>query len=350
MKKFAFILMAAVLFLAACNNDEDANGTNDEGSNNSGEEIVLKFGTHLTDDHNLTVNAVIPWMERVEELTDGQVTFEHYSNSQMGPAGDTFDLVTSGVLDAGYTLYMEETLPLMDFMMLPDLYVDPEKATNAYWEILNQDPFKSELEKVGVVPIMAVAWEPYTIGTVNDKPETVEDIAKLKLRSSGGLHDEAAAAIGSTPIAISASESLEALRRNTVDRYWGSTTSWTDYQFTEVLQYGIRNLPLNGWGGVFTMSLEKYNSLPENVQEAIDQASNEITADLSTFIKEYTSEEAWQLAEDAGMEIYEVSDEVVEEVREILSPLTDKWLEEQDNAGYPATEIYEQFVEIYNNN
>lgn len=351
MRKFMMLLFAAMFMILVACSGSDGEGTDDGSSSGAddGEEVVLKFGTHLTEDHNLTLNAVVPWMEKVEELTDGQVTFEHYPNSQLGAADDAYELVKSGTLDLGYTLYMEEILPLMDFPMLPDLYEDPEAGTAAYWAVLNQEPFKGELEKIGLKPIMAVAWEPYTIGTVDVKPEKVEDIAKLKLRSSGGLHDEATAALGATPVAISASESLEALRKNTVDGYWGSTTSWSDYQFTEVLQYGIKNLPLNGWGGVFTMNVDTYNSLPENVQEAIEIANEEMNESLGKFIKEYTSVEAWEIAEDEGMEIYEVSDDVVEEVKEILAPLTEKWLEEQDAAGYPATEIYEQFIEEYNN-
>lgn len=340
MRKYVGLLLIALSFiLVAC-------GSNDGSSD---EEIVLKFGTHLTEDHNLTLNAVIPWMERVEELTDGQVSFEHYPNSQLGSAEDAYDLVNSGTLDIGYTLYMEEKLPLMDFPMLPDLYENPEAGTVAYWEVLNQEPFITELENIGVKPIMAVAWEPYTIATVNEKPETVEDISKLKLRSSGGLHDEATAALGATPVSISASESLEALRKNTVDGYWGATTAWIDYQFTEVLQYGIKNLPLNGWGGVFTMNLDTYNDLPENVQDAIDTANNEINQELGEFIKDYTSTEAWELAEEEGVEIYEVSDEVVKEVEKILAPLKEEWLQEQEDLGYPAREIYDQFIEEYNN-
>lgn len=346
-KLILFLTLAFVLFLAACGGSTDDSSS---GNNGDEEEIVLKFGTHLTEDHNLTVNAVIPWMERVEELTDGKVTFEHYPNGQMGAASDTFDLVKSGTLDAGYTLYMEDSLPIMDFPMLPDLYSDPELGTTAYWTVLNQDPFKTELDSIGIKPIMAVAWEPYTIATVDTKPETIEDLSQLQLRSSGGLHDEAAAAIGATPVAIPASESLEALRRGTVDGYWGSTTSWTDYQFTEVLQYGIRNLPLNGWGGVFSMNKGTYDELPSDVQDAIDQASEEVNVELAAFIKEYTSVEAWELAEEAGMEIYEVSDEVVTEVETRLAPLTEQWIEEQEEAGYPAREIYEQFTEAYENN
>lgn len=348
MKKILMLsVFALVLFLAACS--ESSGDSSTDSTNNSEEKFVLKFGTHLTENHNLTVNAVIPWMERVEELTDGRVTFEHYPNAQMGKASDTFDLVQNGTLDAGYTLYMEESLPIMDFPMLPDLYSDPEAGTAAYWAVLNQDPFKSELKNIGIKPILAVAWEPYTIATVDKKPETIEDIASLKLRSSGGLHDQAVAAIGSTPVAISASESLEALRRGTVDGYWGSTTSWTDYQFTEVLKYGIKNLPLNGWGGVFSMNSETYEGLPSDIQDAIDQASKEVNEELGKFIKEYTSVEAWKLAEEAGMEIYEVSDEVVIEVEERLAPLTEQWLEEQEKAGYPAREIYDQFTEAYEN-
>lgn len=347
MKRYIVLLLAGILALSlvGCGGSKSSAPAVKESAAVV-KPIVLKFGTHLTEKHNLTINAVLPWMKRVTELTNGQVTFEHYPNSQMGKAADTYKLVASGALDIGYTLYMEDTLPLTDLPMLPNLYKDPAAATNAYWEVLNQPPFADYLIKANLKPIMAVVWEPYTIATVKTKPETMADFAKLKLRSSGGLHDQAAAALGITPISISASESLEALRKGTVDGYWGSTTSWLDYQFTQVLKYGVSNLPLNGWGGIFSMNLKVYNSLPDNVKKAIDTANKEMNASLGQYVKDYCTQ-AWTEAEKAGVEIYKVNDDVVKEVKVKLEPITKAWLDKQDAANYPATEVYKQFQQSY---
>ena len=315
-------------------------------SQTSPKPIVLKFGTHLTTNHNLTLNAVIPWMQKVTKLTNGQVTFEHYPNSQMGKAKDTFKLVQSGALDVGYTLYIQDTLPLMDLPSLPNLYKDVAIGTDAYWEVINKSPSIDYLTRLGLKPIMAIIWEPYAIATVTSKPQTMADFAKLKLRSSGGLHNQAAAALGITPVSISASESLEALRKHTVDGYWGSTTSWLDYQFVKVLKYGVTNLPLNGWGGIFAMNLKTYNGLPENVRKAIDTANQEMNAELGQYVKEYCAK-AWSKAKEEGVELYPVSDDVVAEMKKRLAPITQAWLKEQDAAGYPATVVYNQFREAY---
>src|SRR5699024_8565023 len=106
---------------------------------------------------------------------------------------------------------------------------------------------------------------------------------------------------------------------------------------------------LNGWGGVFSMNSDVYDSLPSDIQDIIDQASEEVNAELGTFIKEYTREEAWELAEEQGVETYDVSDEVVTEVEELLEPLSEEWLDEQEEAGYPVREIYDQFINEYEN-
>lgn len=348
MKKFLVLLLvlSLALGLAGCGGGAENNESAAPEESTDAKPIVLKFGTHLTDKHNLTLNAVIPWMERVTELTNGQVTFEHYPNSQMGKAADTYELVTSGVLDCGYTLYMEDTLPLLDLPMLPNLYEDCAIGTSAYWDVLNQAPMSDKLTEAGLKPLMAVIWEPYTIATVKAKPETMADFAKLKLRSSGGLHDEAAAALGITPVSIPASESLEALEKGTVDGYWGSTTSWLDYQFTQVLTTAINNIPLNGWGGIFSMNINVYNELPDNVKKAIDQANEEMNAKLGPYVRDYCIQ-AWKDAEATGMTFYQVSDDVVNETKAKLEPITKAWLEEQDKAGYPATEVYNQFIEAY---
>ena len=50
------------------------------------------------------------------------------------------------------------------------------------------------------------------------------------------------------------------------------------------------------------------------------------------------------------MALYEVDEEVVGQVAEKLEPITKAWLAEQDAAGYPATEVYNQFREAYERN
>ena len=354
MKRITVLLLAFfMLALTACGTSGSApaspssaaSGASSAASE-SAKPIVLKFGTHLTDNHCLTTNAVKPWMDKVTELTNGQVTFEYYGNSQMGKAKDALSLLNTGVLDCSYTLYMVDDVPVTDFMMLPGLYENCDAATEAYWEVLNQEPFASMLTEQGVKPIMCVAWEPYTVATVNQKVTSFEDFSKLKLRSSGGLHDEAAAALGISPVTIGAAETLEALSKSTVDGCWGSTTSWTDYQFTQVLKYGITNLPLNGWAGMFCIRLETYNALPANVQEAINEANAEMNAQLSKEIAEICAK-GWVDAKAAGVDCYEVDQAVCDKISEKLSPLTAKWLAEKDAAGYPATELYNQFKTAY---
>ena len=92
----------------------------------------------------------------------------------------------------------------------------------AWWEVLNKPPMSDYLGKLNLKPIIPIIWSTYSISMVNGKPETIDDFANLKLRTSAGLHDQAAAALGIVPVAVSASESFEALRKGTVDGYWGS--------------------------------------------------------------------------------------------------------------------------------
>lgn len=313
------------------------------------EAVTLRFGTHLTPKHNLTVNAVEPWMARVTELSEGQVQFQHFPNSQMGKAKDIYRLVGSGALDAGYTLYIQNSLPLMDIPMLPNLYEDVEAGTMAWWEVLNKPPMSDYLAKMNLKPIIPIIWSTYSISTVEGKPVSIEDFSKLKLRTSGGLHDQAAAALGIIPVAVSASESLEALRKGTVDGYWGSSTSLIDYQFVQVLENSVTNLPLNGWGGVFSINLDRFNALPEKAQKAIEQASEQMAHDLGSYVDQYTSG-AWDRVSEAGVTLYQVDDDVIKQVAERLEPITAAWLAEQDAAGYPATEVYNQFREAYERN
>ena len=71
-----------------------------------------------------------------------------------------------------------------------------------------------------------------------------------------------------------------------------------------------------------------------------------MSASLGKYVKGICAK-AWVDAEKAGMKYYEVSDDVVNQMKEKLAPITQAWLKQQDAAGYPATEVYNQFLKAY---
>ena len=85
MKKFKQTLLLGMLFgvilLAACGgSDGTSNNTDSESTDEtSNEPITLRAATGLSAQHMWVEGTMVPWMEKVEELTDDQVKFEFFS-------------------------------------------------------------------------------------------------------------------------------------------------------------------------------------------------------------------------------------------------------------------------------
>ena len=111
-KNYLLVLMFAYLLiiLSSCS---DANAGETGNGIAKGEEqkktIKLKLAVSQPVTHKLNVETFVPFMEKVTELTDGQVEFDFYPAEQLGKVGDILDLTSDGVIDLG--LYMSPYYP-----------------------------------------------------------------------------------------------------------------------------------------------------------------------------------------------------------------------------------------------
>ena len=76
-RMLSLIIVLALLFIAGCGGNGE-NATNASESE-SGEKITLRAATGLSAQHGWIEELMVPWMERVEELTEGQVEFEIFT-------------------------------------------------------------------------------------------------------------------------------------------------------------------------------------------------------------------------------------------------------------------------------
>ena len=127
-KKSVLALLFAVLLIAvtACGTTkENPIDTGSAKAEDSKEKITLKFAVSQPDTHTLSKETYVPYMERVTELTDGQVEFEFYPAEQLGKVDDLLDLTGTGVTDIGvyFPPYYSSKMPITSALMgVPGLF------------------------------------------------------------------------------------------------------------------------------------------------------------------------------------------------------------------------------------
>ena len=85
-----------------------------------------------------------------------------------------------------------------------------------------------------------------------------------------GDHGVIAKELGAVPVSIPSTESFEALQRGTVDGALFNLTTSTTYNLEQVAK-NVYKLPIGGVGLLIGMSLDKYNSLPDDLKEIIKE-------------------------------------------------------------------------------
>src|SRR5699024_3277299 len=93
------------IFIYGCSNST-------EGENN--EDYDLQVVTVLNSQHAIYEGTMVPWMEKVEELTDGSVSFETYTNEELVDVDEEVSALKNGTADIAiiHPTYYPDQFPL----------------------------------------------------------------------------------------------------------------------------------------------------------------------------------------------------------------------------------------------
>lgn len=314
------IAAVSVTLLAGC--ASSSAGENDE--------FTLSAADWYPTTHMAIEDGTQVWMERVGELTDGNVQFDHYPAEQLGKGSDFLKLMQTGAADSALigSPYYPSEMQLSTVGQLPGLFETSCEGAEKYWPLVKpgSEIAETEMKEMGVVPVYTGVSPSFDILTSDTRVETPEDVQGLKLRTSGGIFESAVSAVGGAPVSITANEQYEALNRGTVDGLAWGYASAPDYSLEEVLNYGTVGARLGSFPTIQTISLDVWEEMPTEYQDAILQAGEETTAHLCKVWDETDKETQDEWVND-GFELVELTDEQRQEWTDAVSSVQQEWLD-----------------------
>jgi len=276
--KTIIALAGLMLVLGGCS-EEKSNEAYEEG-----ETIKLRAATGLSAQHAWWANSMVPWMKRVEELTDGQVEFETFTGGELVAVPDEADAVLDGTVDVALVLpiYEPDQYPMAEVTMLPLSHSDTLIASNAWKKLLESDEVladgktyaEMQFADFKVFPISTTME--YSISTTGKEFNAASDIKGTSLRTPSRIHEVYAGKTGINSVTMPAVEMYDALSRGTFDGSFYSIADWSGYGFQDLFRYTVTGINFGHFNGFIGMSKEKWETLPESVQEAMIQANDEI--------------------------------------------------------------------------
>lgn len=336
MKKIValLILFAMVLSPAAYAYADDA----PDGART--EPLVLRFGATGSgneDDFQWLANKAV--MDRVEEETNGMITFDYYPSSQLGEATSMLDQVLMGTLDLCVVQpnVAAAIWPEFNVQVFPFAYPDQQ----TYWDAMLADGFFEYLRNMTMegdkAVYLGVCSSNYRGCQNNLHPiRSAADFSDLKFRiQAGEIYVDIFAALGASTATINVTELYTALQQGVVNAEENPVAFCYDNSIYECAKYATELNAVNSTAQIF-MATSTWNKLTPEEQEIFINACAEEPVKAMMAANEKI-DEYYDLFEQAGIEVIRNSDLTDEERQSFLDaelPIWDKYSEQMDPDFY----------------
>ncbi|MEQ9811832.1 MAG: TRAP transporter substrate-binding protein DctP [Azospirillaceae bacterium] len=311
----------------------------------SAQELTLRVADFYPVGHPTPEYSIQYWMDQVTERSDGRVAFEYFPAQQLGQATDLLDLSLSGVTDvAGYaTSYVSDRMPLSSVAELPGAFGSSCAGTMAYWQLATEGPLQAEYEANDSRLLFVIVNPPFQL-FLTDGPFTgPEAVEGLRIRTTGGAQEETIAALGGVPVRMAGPEIYEALARRTLDGVVFPVTSLFSYDLHEHVRFATAGESFGSGVLPYTMSLETWNGLSDEVQEIMVELGEETSRRACEMIDADIEPAVARLSEE-GVEVVNPDGAGRTAFIAETNAVAERWATTLDERGLPGSEVLEAFA------
>jgi TRAP-type C4-dicarboxylate transport system substrate-binding protein len=221
-----------------------------------------------------------------------------------------------------------------------------DAAAATIWEYY-QTLKPKELEDVKVVLLWAVG--PGWVHTKNPITK-VSELQGLKIRSTGAFID-AVKMVGGEPIGMPMGDVYLAAQKGSIDAAITPPEALETWKFCEIWKYSTFLPTFYSHFQYLVMNLDKWNSLPKDLQDAFDSVAEEAVKEAGQ-IWTYFNQQGIDYAESqtGGHEFIYFSPEEEAKLLEAIKPVRDNYIDELNAQGLPGEEIVNLANEIMSKN
>lgn len=312
------------------------------------EPIELTYSNFLPARYGAT-KPLVEWGKEIEKRTNGRVKITFFHGGALTSARDCYEGVVMGTSDIGHSClaYTRGRFPLMEAVDLPGYTFNAIVTCKVADGIYRR--FKpKELADTHILYVHA--HFPGVIFTRKKPVKKLEDLKGLRIRSTG-LSSKIVEALGGTPVAMPKGDQYDALYKGVVNGTTGGVNELKGWRVAEVADYSVA-WPKVGYVTAFfvTMNLQKWNSLPPDIQRIFTEVSREWV--------EYEGEtwnsmevEGYHFGKEKGHKLIYLSPEEGARWEKAVKPLADDYIKAMEAKGLPGREVLDykkQLIEKYN--
>lgn len=332
MKKILlFVLFTLTLVLTACGLESNGQSTADGGSTvptsaNTEGSIVLNMSLPEGPGTKNDAGAQA-FKAKVEELTNNEITVKiHYSNA-FGGEREVYEMMGQNTLDlalqsSGPMGTFSEKLYVFD---LPYIFKNSAHARATLDGEVGQELAKAFEEAANVKILSWVENGFVVVASTGKEIKTVEDFKNYKIRvQESEVQIDTWEAVGAIPTPMAWTEVFTSLQQGVVDGHDQAIMVLDTGGFYDI-QDSITILDHRFVAAPISISLDKFNSLSEEHQKALQEAADYAKEQGRKRIDEMYNESKEFLGSEGGMEIIEFSEEEKAKYLEKTKSVYEKW-------------------------
>lgn len=281
------------------------------------------------------------WAKRIEAATKGRVTVDKYPDGTLLKRDNMFDGVLKGVVDIGMSTIADPgRFPVQYGIGLPVGLKNGTIASQVTYDLVREFNPK-ELQDFKVLTVMATGP-----GFLQTKfPVTsMADLKGKEIRGTGGgVH--ALRKLGANPVGMPITEVTQALQTGVIHGYMTSIEVIKEFKLAEMVSH-VTEYPFNVLTFAVVMNKAKWESLPKDVQEAIDGMSRDLAIYAGKIYDERANEAIEWAKSKHGVKFTQLSDAEAKKWTEALEPLIDEWVKKQEAAGLPGRKFIDRLGQL----
>jgi TRAP-type transport system periplasmic protein len=312
------------------------------------QEVTLRVHQMLPAQATIPAKAIEPWVQRVEEQSGGRLKFELYPAMQLGGAPpNLYDQAKDGVVDLIWTVlgYTPGRFPKSEVFEMPFLVTTAEATSIAFQEYVEANA----MDEFEGIKLIAVHTHGPGLFHTKDPINQLEDLRGMKIRGGSRVINDMLTRLGAEPVGMPVPAVTEALSKGVID---GTTIPWEVTPSVRTSELVSNHTGFAGDHGLytqtfaFTMNLDAYNNLPDDLKAIIDQNTGvEVAAAFGRAMDEGDAA-GLKVAQDLGNNIVTLDEAETERWKEVASATIDQWFADMTAAGIDGEALYQQATEL----
>lgn len=282
--------------------------------------------------------------EIVTKETAGAVEFTIYEGT-LGAPTDGWEMTKKNVTQFFYTgnSFNANRLPVMNIVDLPFEFTDPMSVKLVVDAWMKAGYLREVTDHFKVLWIMPT--NPLHAFFKKKEITTLEGWRSVKIRTPSGAGAQIINALGGSSISMPGSESYMALSTGVIEGLISSIDSVHDRKLYEVVDYGIKSPPISYGMLMFMMNKDIWNSLPNSIQTAIDNAAELVAAEAIDRTQNGLGP-FWDIVSKNLKNVYNISKEEAARWKNATAKVSDEYLQNHSSSEYQVKEAYQLMQKI----